>query len=145
MISLLLLFLTFLMGAACSQLYVLLTHKPFPLQQSIPFIKNALNTNPVVAWVGVALVIPLVEETLFRGLFFGAFEKRWGVKGAILGSSLLFVFVHLQIVGFFYLFCLASILGWARWKSGSLGLPIVVHALNNLVALSVITKWTGTS
>src|SRR5205823_11233891 len=102
MLSLLLLFMLFLMGAAFSTLYVEITHKPPPLQYSIPLIQKALQTNPVIAWLTVPLVIPAVEEILFRGLFYGAFEKRWGIKGAILGSAFVFACVHLQFVGFFY-------------------------------------------
>ena len=138
-VSLLLLFLTILMGAAFSQLYVQLTHKPFPLQRTIPLINDALRANAAIAWLAVGLAIPLVEEILFRGLLFGAFEKRWGIKGAMLGSSFLFVCIHLQIVGFFYLFCIGLVLGWARWKSGSLGLPVFIHALNNGLAMVVLT------
>jgi membrane protease YdiL (CAAX protease family) len=139
LISLGLLFLNVLVGAGFSKLYVELVHKPVPLQPIIPFIKNALQANAVIAWLLVALAIPLIEEVLFRGLLFGAFEKRWGVKGAILGSSFLFVCVHLQLVGFLYPFCFGLILGWARWQSRSLGLPILIHSLNNAMALLALT------
>jgi len=138
-ISLFLLCMLFLMSAAFSQVYVQITHKPLPLQYSIPLIRKALQTNPVIAWLAVPLVIPAVEEILFRGLFYGAFEKRWGIKGAILGSALVFAYVHLQFAGFFYLFCVGVILAWARWRCGSLGLPIAIHGLNNAVALLALT------
>lgn len=134
-ISLLLLFLTFLIGAAFSALYVQIMHKPAPLQSTIPLIKRALQASPVIAWLAVAVLIPMIEEILFRGLLYGAFEKRWGVKGAMLGSSFLFACVHLQIVGFLYLFCIGLVLSWARWQSRSLGLPVAIHSLNNAVAM----------
>ncbi len=143
-ISLFLLCLLFLMSAAFSQLYVEITHKPPPLQYSIPLIQKALQTNPVIAWLTVPLVIPAVEEILFRGLFYGAFEKRWGIKGAILGSAFVFACVHLQFVGFFYLFCIGAVLGWARWRCSSLGLPIAIHGLNNATALLALTFFPPT-
>jgi uncharacterized protein len=129
----------FLMSAAFSQLYVEFAHKPLPLQHSSPLIQKALQTNPVIAWLAVPLVIPVVEEILFRGLFYGAFEKRWGIRGAILSSALVFACVHLQLVEFLYLFCIGVILGWTRWRCGSLGLPIAIHGLNNAVALLALT------
>ncbi|PYL06383.1 MAG: hypothetical protein DME33_13875 [Verrucomicrobia bacterium] len=138
-ISLALLLLLFLLGGAFSQLYVQVMHKPLPLQHSIPLIQKALQTNPVIAWLAVPLVIPVLEEILFRGLFYGAFEKRWGIRGVILGSALVFACFHLQFVGFFYLFCVGLILGWARWRCGSLGLPIPIHGFNNATALLVLT------
>ncbi len=52
-----------------------------------------------------------------------------------LGSSFLFALVHLQVVYFIPIFCLGILLGWARWKANSLGLPIVIHILNNGLAL----------
>jgi len=139
LISVLLIFLTLLVANAFAQLYVHATNKPFPLQRTIPLMRNALRANPVAAWIGIAFIIPCVEEILFRGLLFGAFQKMWGVAGAILASSFLFVCVHLQIIGFLALFLVAVILGWARLRSGSLGLPIVLHSLNNAIAMAVLT------
>ena len=138
-ISFLLLLLLFLMSAALSWLYVQIIHRPVPLQHSIPLIQKALQTNPLRAWLAVPLVLPVIEEILFRGLFYGAFEKRWGIRGAILGSAFVFACVHLQVVGFAYLFCVGVILAWARWRTGSLGLPIAIHALNNATALLALT------
>jgi len=111
---LLLLLLLFLVSAAFSQRYAKVMHKPLPLQHSIPLIRKALQTNPLIAWLAVPLVIPVVEEILFRGLFYWAFEKRWGIRGAILGSAFVFACIHLQFVGFIYLFCVGVILAWAR-------------------------------
>ncbi len=139
LISVLLIFVTVLIASGFSQLYVHVTNKPFPLQRTIPLIRKALQANPVAAWLGIAFIIPCVEEILFRGLLFGAFQKMWGVTGAILASSFLFVCVHLQIVGFLALFLLGMILAWARLRSGSLGLPIILHSLNNAIAMAVLT------
>jgi uncharacterized protein len=138
-ISLLLLFALWLTNAALSSVYAQLTHKPVPLQNTIPLMVQALRTNPVISWLSIPLIIPIVEEILFRGLFYGALQKRWGVKAAIIGSALVFALVHLQLVGFFYLFCFGLILGWARCRSGSLGLPIALHCLNNALLMLALT------
>jgi len=127
------------MSAASSHFYTQVTNKPAPMQNSVPFIQNAFSTSPAVAWLAVAFFIPLAEEILFRGLIFGALEKRWGIKGAILISAFLFTCIHFQLVGFLYLFCFGLVLGWARWKSGSLGLPVLLHSLNNMAASLVFT------
>jgi membrane protease YdiL (CAAX protease family) len=142
--SFLLLLLLFLMSAAFSWLYMQIMHRPLPLQHAIPLIQKALRTNPLIAWLAVPLVLPVVEEILFRGLFYGAFEKRWGIRGAILGSAFVFACIHLQVVGFIYLFCVGVILAWARWRCGSLGLPIAIHGLNNATALLVLTFFPAT-
>jgi membrane protease YdiL (CAAX protease family) len=108
---------------------------PVTIQEAIPLVKYALIANPVAAFLSVVIVGPIVEEILFRGLIYGALEKRLRVSGAILVSSFLFALVHLQVVYFIPIFCLGLVLGWARWKANSLGLPILIHVLNNGVAL----------
>ncbi len=120
-------------------LYNYITHNPFPMQRTIPLIRSALMANPVMTWLAVALVIPCVEEILFRGLLFGAFQKVWGVTGAIVASSVLFVLIHLQLIGFLVLLLLGLILAWARLRTSSLGLPIALHAFNNSIALLILT------
>ena len=113
-------------------------HWPVTIQEAIPLVKYALVANPLAAFLSVVIVGPVVEEILFRGLIYGALEKRLRVFGAILVSSFLFALVHLQVVYFIPIFCLGLVLGWARWKANSLGLPILIHVLNNGVALLLL-------
>src|SRR5437660_10288745 len=82
-ISLLLLLLLFLMSAAFSWLYVEIMHKPLPLQHSIPLIQKTLRTNPLIAWMAVPPVLPIIEEILLQGLSHGVLEKRWIIRGGI--------------------------------------------------------------
>lgn len=120
-------------------LYNHATHNPFPMQRTIPLIRSALQANPVAAWLAVVFIIPCVEEIIFRGLLFGAFQKVWGVTGATLATSVLFVLIHLQLIGFLVLFLLGLILAWARLRTSSLALPIALHAFNNAIALLILT------
>ncbi len=113
-------------------------HSPVTIQEAIPLIKYALIANPLAAFSSVVIVGPIVEEILFRGLIYGALEKHLRVTGAIVISSFLFALVHLQVVYFIPIFCLGLVLGWARWKANSLGLPILIHVLNNGVALFLL-------
>jgi tetratricopeptide (TPR) repeat protein len=115
-----------------------LLHWPPTIQQAVPLIKYALNTNPLAAFLSIVVVAPIVEEILFRGLIYGSLEKRLRVSGALVISSLLFALVHLQVVYFIPIFCLGMVLGWARGKANSLGLPIVLHILNNGLALILL-------
>jgi len=137
-LSLLLVLAVGLVGIGNAYLYTQLTGKPFPVPRVLPLIKNALKVNPAVAWLSVAVVIPFVEEILFRGLLFGAFEKHWGVKAAVWASALVFVLVHLQIIGFLPLLFLGVLLAWARVKTGSIALPILLHGLNNAIATAML-------
>jgi len=83
------------------------------------------------------LVVPLLEELLFRGLF-QTVIRSYLVKPwlAIAVSSLLFVSVHQNIEHWPALFVLAMCLGYAYEKSGSLFRPIFIHAFFNGVTIA---------
>ncbi len=122
-------------GSWCVEWVAQVMHRPVTVQETIPLIKYALSASPVAAVLSIVLVGPIAEEIIFRGLIYGALEGRLRVFGAMLISSFLFAAAHLQVTHFIPIFCLGMALGWARWKSGSLGLPILLHILNNGVAL----------
>jgi tetratricopeptide (TPR) repeat protein len=137
-LSLLGLVVTLGLGPWCARWIEHLLHRPPTIQEAIPLIKYALVANPLAAFSAVVIVGPIVEEILFRGLIYGALEKRFRATGAIVISSLLFALVHLQVVYFIPIFCLGSVLGWARSRTNSLGLSILIHVLNNGAALIVL-------
>jgi membrane protease YdiL (CAAX protease family)/tetratricopeptide (TPR) repeat protein len=142
-LSLLFLLLSFLFNFGFSEVVEQITHQPVPLQRVIPFIKAALNANPLLAFVTIGIIAPIVEEILFRGLLYGALTKWLRAGWVVVVSSFAFALIHLEIVGFVPIFCLGSILGWARWKSGSLGLPILIHVLNNCLAVLALKFQNG--
>ncbi len=137
-VSLLGTLLVTLLGSYCAEWVAHVMHRPVMVQEIIPLIKYALSANPLAAFVTVVIIAPITEEIIFRGLIYGAFEKRFRVTGAILASSAVFALVHLQVAYFIPIFCLGIVLGWARYKTGSLGLPILVHVLNNGIALLLL-------
>ena len=137
-LSLLLLILAQIFGSWCAGWFARMLHRPMTGQEIIPFIKYALNVNPLTAFLAIGLIGPITEEILFRGLIYGALEKRLRVVGTIFVSSFLFALTHLQVVYFLPILGLGLVLGWARWKSGSIGLPILVHVLNNGFSLIML-------
>ena len=81
---------------------------------------------------------PLLEETVYRLMLCVAVAGVIGPRTAIAASGLVFAALHFiygnpspenQLGGF--------ILAWAYMKSGSLGLPVMLHALGNLAALAI--------
>ena len=90
-------------------------------------------------WLGMVLLAPLFEEMLFRGLLFtGARQTRLGVRGAVLLTALLFAIGHYQYgaIGASYVFVHGLLLGVARHRSDTIKLPILMHALWNLLLLT---------
>ena len=95
-------------------------------------------------YLGVVLLGPIFEECLFRGFLFKGLEKSaLGGHGAVFISAILFSLVHIQYgiyILVFIMLPIAILLGYARLKSGSLLLPIVIHVINNL-ATCLITHF----
>lgn len=86
-------------------------------------------------FVVVAVVAPVVEELMFRGLGFAAVRDAFGATAAIVATSLAFGLAHGLIVGFPVLTIFGGILAWLRLKTSSLYPPIALHAVFNGAAL----------
>jgi uncharacterized protein len=87
--------------------------------------------------IAFCVAAPISEELLSRGfLYRGWSESFLRVPGAILLSSLAWTALHLQYDWFFFgeIFTIGLLLGYLRYRSGSLWLTIVLHGLNNLAA-----------
>jgi len=92
-----------------------------------------------------SVAAPMSEEVLARGfLYRGWSESFLRVPGAILLSSLVWTVVHLQYDMYFLaeVFTIGVWFGYMRYRSNSLWLTIVLHALNNMTAV-VLTMWLG--
>jgi uncharacterized protein len=93
--------------------------------------------------IAFCVAAPISEELLSRGfLYRGWSESFLRVPGAILLSSLAWTALHLQYDWFFFgeIFTIGLLLGYLRYRSGSLWLTIVLHGLNNLAA-TVQSMW----
>jgi len=94
-------------------------------------------------WVAVVLIAPVEEETLFRGFIFtGLKHSRLGSVGAVLLTSLAWSLIHVQYdaYGIGTVFVSGLLLGYARFKTGSVYLTVWLHALMNFIA-TVETAW----
>lgn len=81
---------------------------------------------------------PACEEFLFRGLFYGAWKRYLGsLRGGFL-ASLLFAAFHTSLAAFAGLFVLAVCLNIAYERTGSLLVPILMHALFNFAELLLL-------
>ena len=63
-------------------------------------VTAAINSNPLdiaLIWLGTAVLAPLYEEIMFRGIFYAALRKRLGVTKAVLLSAAIFAASHMDI------------------------------------------------
>jgi uncharacterized protein len=108
------------------------------------------------AWPAVVCA-PIVEESAFRGFLWRGIEFRMGRSAALLITSICFTVVHFPAFADFghrtvvfnslaVYVVMALILGWLRWRSGSIVVTTVAHTFSNLsivVAPALITAFSA--
>jgi len=83
----------------------------------------------------IAILAPIVEELVFRGLLYGWLESRWSASVAFLVSSLAFAAAHWEPAHIILVVPLGFLFGWLRLRTNSLWPPLIAHAANNGVAV----------
>ena len=108
-------------------------------QQAVEEMKNA--QSPPVIFVSLLLACvaaPIVEETLFRGYFYGVLKRFSSPIFAAMISSALFAVVHLNLPALVPLWTFALILTLSYELTRCLWVPILIHALFNAVNVSML-------
>ena len=112
------------------------------VQEADEFISQINGAQSLGLTFAIVVLAPIVEELVFRGYLFKVFRStRLGVSGTIVLTSGLFLLLHLgqyQWPLMVSLFLFACLLGYLREKSGSVYLPMLVHAINNFISAVVI-------
>lgn len=103
-----------------------------------PFIQSLRGTRHFGLAVFIAVIAPIIEELIFRGYLYKAWRfTRLGYVGALILISVLFSLEHVgqyQWPLLICLFCFAILMGMAREKTGSVLMPMLLHAINNTIA-----------
>ena len=105
-----------------------------------PFMHDVVeNTDSIMMLVlAVGILAPIFEEVFFRGFIFKGLERSaLGAHGTIWLTSIFFAVIHLQYNWQVMLLILPMglLLGYSRHYSGSLIVPIVIHACNNTLSI----------
>lgn len=100
--------------------------------------RSANRAGIVQIFFAGAVLAPLCEEFLFRGLFYPVFKRYLGPVFSALFTSALFSAFHLNLAAFPSLFLLALGFTIAFEATGSLLVPITMHALFNATQLGFL-------
>ena len=85
----------------------------------------------------MALLVPIVEELIFRGLFLGGLTRYISFGWANFIQASLFALSHDDLPRVPFYLALGLLAGWLVKHTGALGPAIALHALNNLLAFGV--------
>lgn len=112
-----------------------------PRSYTYYFVEETKYLKTTFDWVQFfffsALVAPVVEETLYRGVLYSPYRKRYGSTAAIIITSILFSVSHfgLSLLSTFIGGILLAIL---YEKTESLIAPIIAHVTYNLINITTL-------
>jgi membrane protease YdiL (CAAX protease family) len=98
---------------------------------------STLEQRILIIVLAVSLA-PLAEEFIFRFFLYGVMKRYFGRVVAVLASALLFAAVHAHLPSFAPLFVLGSCFAIAYEWSGSILVPMMMHALFNAITLTAL-------
>ncbi len=89
-----------------------------------------------IASLFATLIVPFLEELLFRGFLQAALAARVGAAPAVVITALVFGSLH-GAAAAGPVFALALLLGWLQVRTGRLAAPFVAHGLHNAATLAM--------
>lgn len=107
---------------------------------TLGMINGALREGALV-WrlilaLEIAVLVPFVEELVFRGFMWDALRRWVSLPTTWLISSAIFCVYHMDPLQSVAIVPTALMLGWLRWSSGSLWPAVVLHMANNALGVS---------
>jgi membrane protease YdiL (CAAX protease family) len=112
-------------------------------QEIIRIFETANSPAQRIPIILLAVVLaPVAEELVFRGYLYSVLKKYFGPIASLFFTGILFALVHLNVPSLLPLFLLACILTIAYETSGSLLVPMAMHATFNAVNLVGVLFFT---
>jgi len=81
---------------------------------------------------------PIIEEIFFRGFCYPALRKKVGPFKSAVSVSIIFAWLHMNMIGFLPIFLLGLLLVYLYEKTNSLVASIVVHVIHNSAVLYLV-------
>ena len=106
---------------------------PEDLQVITDFFTDASVLLQWIVFFIFVIVMPIIEEILFRGLLWRLFNWKFSPKTTWILVSLIFAGVHWEPLHVIGLLPLSFFIGWLRLKTNELGPSIIAHMTNNAV------------
>lgn len=89
----------------------------------------------IATFLLVAVLVPVYEEVIFRGIILSSTEKHIGFISANILQAVFFALIHDSLFLFPFYFLFGIICGYLARKSGGLLGGIIFHSINNSLAI----------
>ncbi|MEC8753391.1 MAG: CPBP family intramembrane glutamic endopeptidase [Verrucomicrobiota bacterium] len=110
--------------------------KPQDILEKFKELENSFEISIFV--IGSAVVAPIYEELLFRGIIFPKLIQKTNFTIALLLSSLIFAVLHFHLSALLPLFVLSIILSITYLYTSTIWASISLHALFNLISIIAV-------
>lgn len=119
-------------------------------KQQLGFTNAAGTGQLILTYLSLAVLPPIVEETVFRGFLYGSLRKTLTFIQAMLATSVLFGIAHLELgagapplwTAATDVFILSLALVTLRVRTGSLWASVFLHCLKNTIAFLALFVFT---
>ena len=110
--------------------------KPQEILEKFKELENSFEISIFV--IGSAVVAPIYEELLFRGIIFPKLIQKTNFTIALLLSSLIFAVLHFHLSALLPLFVLSIILSITYLYTSTIWASVSLHALFNLISIIAV-------
>lgn len=116
------------LGISIATIYNMIIFKFSPLttKSSTPLFLLIISTG---------IIGPILEEILFRYIFYNRLKKKHTKKTAIIINSIIFGLIHLNLINIIYAFILGIVLNLVYEKYQNIMAPILIHTAGNIIVL----------
>ncbi len=118
-----------------------------PMPDNLADMMKPLYVSGFMEWLivltGSVVIASVAEEALFRGFFQVSLEKKGDVTRAVVLTSVSWTIIHMNPYWAIQIFFMGIFLGYIAQQVNSIRPAILIHAMNNLLALLVINFGVG--
>jgi membrane protease YdiL (CAAX protease family) len=115
-------------------LNMLVTMPDWMLEQMQP-LHAATAGEWVMVLSGAVLIAGISEEAMFRGFLQVSLEQKGDATRAVLLSAITWTLIHMNPYWAVQIFISGVVIGFLAWRTDSLIPPILMHIINNLLAV----------
>ena len=130
--------IVFLLGAILCLLAnnVVVVSGVYSVSSTYTEISQAIfNGKFIIELIGLGVIVPVVEELIFRGLLYRRFREYSGVIVSGVFSALIFAAYHGNLVQGIYAFVIGAALVYVYERYHSMLAPILLHIAANLISV----------
>ena len=117
--------------------------KLFGIEIEMQMVTNELQKykdikSIIIVILIVGIIMPVLEELIFRGILYQALRSKLSIFFSIFISSLIFAVIHINLLYIFPIMIIGIVCAYAFEKTKNILIPIVIHVVNNLFTVIIV-------